>query len=183
MVATLILGMGLTTSAAYILTVILGGPVLLKLGVQPLAAHMFVFYYACLSAITPPVALAAFAGAGISGARPFQTGFNAMKLAIIAYIVPYTFVFHPVLLWEGSLSTILLSFLFDLVGCISIGSGLIGYFIRPLSYPIRFFMILASAGLFWPGHQFRIMGGILFLILVGFELLATHLNKESKQPA
>lgn len=183
MVATLILGMGLTTSAAYILTVILGGPVLLKLGVQPLAAHMFVFYYACLSAITPPVALAAFAGAGISGARPFQTGFNAMKLAIIAYIVPYTFVYHPALLWEGNLATILLSFLFDLLGCISIGSGLMGYFIRPLSYPVRFFMILASVGMFWPGHRFRILGSAFFLILIGVEWLAVRLKKGREQLA
>jgi len=177
MVATLILGMGLTTSAAYILTVILGGPVLLKLGVQAIAAHMFVFYYACLSAITPPVALAAFAGAGVSGARPFQTGFTAMKLAIIAYIVPYTFVYHPALLWEGSLLTIGLSFAFDVGGCVAIGSGLMGYLFRTLSYPVRFAMLAASIGMFWPNYYYRILGSAVFVAIVGIEAFLVFIKK------
>ncbi|RTZ93920.1 MAG: hypothetical protein DSY91_01135 [Deltaproteobacteria bacterium] len=172
MVATLILGMGLTTSAAYILTVILGGPVLLKLGVQPIAAHMFVFYYACLSAITPPVALAAFAGAGISGARPFQTGFTAMKLAIIAYLIPFTFVYHPALLWEGSLFTIGLAFLFDLAGTIAIGSALMGYFLNPLSYLSRFLLFFSSLGMFWHDYRIRIAGSLIFVVVISFEVMA-----------
>jgi TRAP-type uncharacterized transport system fused permease subunit len=123
MVASLILGMGLTTSAAYILTVILGGPVLIELGVKPLAAHMFVFYYACLSCITPPVALAAFAGAGIAGSKPFATGFESMRLALIAYVVPFIFVYHPVLIWQGSWWGILLSFISAGLGCMALGSA------------------------------------------------------------
>jgi len=169
--------MGLTTSAAYILTVILGGPVLLKLGVQPIAAHMFVFYYACLSAITPPVALAAFAGAGISGARPFTTGFTAMKLAIIAYLVPFTFIYHPALLWEGSLLTIGLAFFFDLAGCVAIGSALMGFFLRPLSYPLRFFLFLSSLGMFWHDYRIRIGGTLLFLVVLGIEIFAFFVRK------
>jgi TRAP transporter 4TM/12TM fusion protein len=127
MVASLILGMGLTTSAAYILTVILGGPVLVELGVKPLAAHMFVFYYACLSCITPPVALAAFAGAGLAGSKPFATGFESMRLALIAYVVPFIFVYHPVLIWQGAWWNILLSAVSAGLGCMALGSALLGY--------------------------------------------------------
>ena len=179
MVATLILGMGLTTSAAYILTVILGGPVLLKLGVQPIAAHMFVFYFACLSAITPPVALAAFAGAGISGARPFETGFTAMKLAIIAYLVPFTFIYHPALLWEGSLASIALAFFFDLAGCVAIGSALMGFFLRPLSLPTRFFLFLSSLGMFWHDYRIRIAGTLIFLVFLGMEIFALIIRRRA----
>ena len=182
MIATLILGMGLTTSAAYILTVILGGPVLLKLGVQPIAAHMFVFYYACLSAITPPVALAAFAGAGISGARPFKTGFTAMKLAIIAYLVPYTFVYHPALLWEGSLVTIGLAFFFDLAGAVAIGSALMGYFLRPLKYGTRFLLFLSSLGMFWHDYRVRIVGTGIFIGVMVMEATAFVLSRKKEPP-
>ncbi len=162
MITSLILGMGLTTSAAYILTVILGGPVLTELGVEPLAAHMFVFYYACLSTITPPVALAAFAGSAIAGAPPFRTGFESMRLAIIAYIVPFMFVYHPVLIWSGGASKIALAFSTALLGCIAIGSALIGYMFGRLNWVFRGVLIFAAWGLIKPGISTDLIGvGVL----------------------
>ena len=131
---SLVLGMGLTTSAAYILTVILGGPVLVELGVDPLAAHMFVFYYACLTTITPPVALAAFAGAGIAGAKPFATGFESMRLAIVAYVVPFIFVYNPVLIWKGTLAEIGFATLTATVGTVALGSAMMGYLMDRLNW-------------------------------------------------
>ena len=150
MVASLVLGMGLTTSAAYILTIILAGPVLVDLGIQPLAAHMFVFYYACLSCITPPVALAAFAASGISGSNPFPTGFESMRLAIIAYLVPFIFVFHPVLIWQGVWWNILLSFVTALLGCMAIGSALMGYLETRLNLLLRGILLAAALLLIHP---------------------------------
>ncbi|MBW1971586.1 MAG: hypothetical protein DRG20_06665 [Deltaproteobacteria bacterium] len=167
MLTSLILGMGLTTSAAYILTVIIGGPVLINLGVKPIAAHLFVFYYACLSAITPPVALAAFAGAGISGAPPFKTGFTAMRLALIAYIVPFIIVYNPVLLFHGNILNIIFSFITAIIGCIAIGSSLEGYFLLPLSILEKIFFFLAGFALLKPGAKSDFVGfGMLIFILV-----------------
>ncbi len=161
MVASLILGMGLTTSAAYILTVILAGPVLIQLGVAPLAAHMFVFYYACLSCITPPVALAAFAGAGIAGSKPFATGFESMRLAIIAYIVPFIFVYHPVLIWQGDWWAIALSFVSALMGCMAIGSALMGFLKQRLNIFWRAVLLVAAFMLIMPGYQSDILGAAM----------------------
>jgi TRAP transporter 4TM/12TM fusion protein len=165
MVTSLILGMGLTTSAAYILTVILGGPILSELGVEPLAAHMFVFYYACLSTITPPVALAAFAGAGIAGAPPFRTGFEAMRLAIIAYVVPFIFVYHPVLIWSGGPWRIALATGTALLGCMAIGSALMGYMVTKLNWPLRLALLVAAFALLKPGVGTDLWGGA-FLVAV-----------------
>lgn len=165
MVTSLILGMGLTTSAAYILTVILGGPVLTKLGVDPLAAHMFVFYYACLSTITPPVALAAFAGAGIAGSPPFRTGFEAMRLAAIAYVVPFIFVYHPVLIWQGKAVEIIQAAVTAALGCVAIGSGLMAYMVRRLGILTRALLIAAALMLLVPGTHTDFIGlGLLLAI-------------------
>ena len=166
-ITSLILGMGVTTSAAYILTIILGGPVLVKLGVLPLAAHLFVFYYSCLSTITPPVALAAYAGAGIAGANPFSVGFTAMRLALIAYIVPYFFVFQPVLIWQGNFLNILWAFFTAVLGCIALGSGLMGQMLGPLGILSRFFLVAGGFALIKPGIYTDLFGMVVLgLILV-----------------
>ncbi len=161
MVSSLILGMGLTTSAAYILTVILGGPVLIQLGVNPLAAHLFVFYYACLSTVTPPVALASFAGAAIAGAKPFATGFESMRLAAIAYVVPYFFVFSPELIWKGSLGAIGLAAFSATIGTIALGSGLMGYLVTRLNWFSRVLLLSAGISLIKPGLWSDIAGVVI----------------------
>ena len=177
MVASLILGMGLTTSAAYILTVILGGPVLIELGVPPLAAHMFVFYYACLSCITPPVALAAFAGAAIAKSKPFATGFESMRLAAVAYLVPYFFVYSPVLIWAGSLGQIFLATLTAVLGTIALGSGMMGYMRDRVNWGVRVLLLLAGLGLIKPGLVTDIFG---VLVLGGLFLYQGWGAKRSK---
>ncbi|KJS30700.1 MAG: hypothetical protein VR64_14740 [Desulfatitalea sp. BRH_c12] len=158
MIASLILGMGLTTSAAYILTVILGGPVLIELGVNPLAAHMFVFYYACLSTVTPPVALASFAGAAIAGSKPFATGFESMRLAAVAYLVPFFFVFSPELIWKGSLGAIGLAAFSATIGTIALGSGLMGYLADRCNWVFRLLLLAAGLALIQPGVWTDIFG-------------------------
>ncbi|BEQ16105.1 TRAP transporter permease [Desulfoferula mesophila] len=168
MIASLVLGMGLTTSAAYILTIILAGPVLVDLGVAPLAAHMFVFYYACLSCITPPVALAAFAAAGLAGSKPFPTGFESMRLAIIAYLVPFIFVYHPVLIWQGSWYAIILSFVSATLGCMAIGSSLMGFMNHRLNLLWRLLLMAAALGLIMPGLQSDLAGGALLGLVYAY---------------
>jgi TRAP transporter 4TM/12TM fusion protein len=103
MVLTLIMGFPLPTVPAYVITGMIGAPVIVKLsGVEPLVAHMFVMYFACVSTVTPPVGLAAFAAASISGANPYRTGFTAMRLGMAAYVVPFVFIFNPHLLGFGT---------------------------------------------------------------------------------
>lgn len=104
MVVSLILGMGLPTTGAYILAAALAAPILVNLGFEPLCAHMFVFYFAIISNITPPVALAAYAASSLAGSGPNQTGFQAMKLGFLAFIVPFAFCYDPGILMQGSLA-------------------------------------------------------------------------------
>lgn len=174
---SLILGMGVTTSAAYILTVILGGPVLIKLGVLPLAAHLFVFYYACLSTITPPIALAAFAGAGIAGASPFSVGFMAMRLAMIAYVVPFFFVYQPVLILQGSAANIFLAFCTAVLGCVALGSALMGQLQGTLGYLPRLLLLAGGMMLIKPGGYTDLFGLSVFVLILGLQLL----KKRKKQ--
>jgi TRAP-type uncharacterized transport system fused permease subunit len=163
--------MGVTTSAAYILTIILGGPVLVKLGVLPLAAHLFVFYYSCLSTITPPVALAAYAGAGIAGANPFSVGFTAMRLALIAYIVPYFFVFQPVLIWQGNFLNILWAFFTAVLGCIALGSGLMGQMLGPLGIFSRLLLVGGGFALIKPGIYTDLFGMVVLSVILVLQFL------------
>ena len=102
MLVTILLGFPLPTVPAYILTAAVGAPVMVKLGVPMLAAHMFIMYYACVSTLTPPVALAAYTAAGIAGSDPNETGWLATRLSIAAYVVPFAFIFNPAILWSGS---------------------------------------------------------------------------------
>ena len=127
MIICIILGMGVPTAAAYIITAALVAPALVDMGVVPIAAHMFIFYFAILSAITPPVALAAFAGAGIAGANQMKTGFTASRLGIVAYIVPYMMVYGPGIVLEGSVISIIHTSITAFIGVILLGPGVQGW--------------------------------------------------------
>jgi TRAP-type uncharacterized transport system fused permease subunit len=108
MFLSIIIGMGLPTLGAYVVLATLGAPALNELGAPLLGAHLFIFYFAAISAITPPVALSAYVGAGIAGANPIRVGLHAMRLGAIKYVIPYMFVFRPGLLLEGSIGDILI---------------------------------------------------------------------------
>ncbi len=126
MMASIVLGMGLPTTASYLICAAVAAPALVQMGLSNLAAHMFVFYYACISAITPPVALAAYAGAGIAKAKPMEVGFTACKIGISAFIIPFMFAYGPTLLCEGSVSSIFMTALTALIGATMLSFGLQG---------------------------------------------------------
>jgi len=132
MVACIILGMGLPTTANYVVTATIAAPALInEFGVAPLAAHMFVFYFGIIADITPPVCLAAYAGAGIAKANPFKTGVTAVKLAIAAFIIPYIFIYNPILvLVDVTALKLLFAIATAILGMIAVSSAMIGYFIR-----------------------------------------------------
>jgi len=167
MLASMILGLGLTTSAAYILTIIMGGPVLINLGIDPLAAHLFVFYYACLSVVTPPEAMAAYAASAIAESKPLSTGWEATRLAAIAYLAPFFFVYSPELILKGHWANVLMAAFTACVGCIALGSGLMGYLAARLGWVSRLLLFAAGLGLIKPGLYSDIFG---IVVLAGVYL-------------
>ena len=146
----LILGMGMPTTAVYVLLAVLVAPALVQLGVQALAAHLFVFYFGVLSAITPPVCLAALVAAAIAQTSFWRTGFEAMRLAGVAYIVPFMFVASPTLLLRGSLEDIVPAVATAIVGTILLGMALVGYFVRNLGWLKRVVIGLCGIALILP---------------------------------
>lgn len=132
MIACIILGMGLPTTANYVVTATIAAPALInEFGIAPIAAHMFVFYFGIVADITPPVCLAAYAGAGIAKANPFKTGTTAVKLAIAAFIIPYVFIYNPILVFvDVTPVKLILGILTAVIGMMGVSSAVIGYFIR-----------------------------------------------------
>ncbi len=152
MITSIILGMGVPTTANYIITSTIAAPALLMLGVAALPAHLFVFYFGIIADLTPPVALAAYAGAAIARANPFKTGVIATRLAIGAFILPYIFVANPQLLLIGATPLgILLAVLTAVVGMTAIGSGLTGFLVTPLHWIERLALVAAGLLLVVPG--------------------------------
>ena len=152
MVTSLILGMGLPTVAAYIIQVTLTVPVLTQnYGVPPMAAHFFIFYFAIISAITPPVALAAYAASGIAGSDPLRTAVTACRLGLAAFIVPYMFVYAPSLLLIGSVSEIITSAITALVGVAALAASMVGWLKFRANLLERTFLLGAALSLIMPG--------------------------------
>jgi TRAP transporter 4TM/12TM fusion protein len=158
MVAGIILGMGMPTTPAYIVQAALLIPALIKLGVLPIAAHMFVFYFACLSAITPPVALAVYAAAGIGKAPLWQSGWEAVRVAAAGFIVPYMFVYGPGLLLHGEPGEIALAIPTALTGSIFLAAGLMGYLFKPATWWERVLLLAAAVLLIDPGLDTDLLG-------------------------
>ena len=167
MVVSLIMGMGVPTTAAYLVLASLVAPTMIQLGIPPLAAHMFIFYFGCISSITPPVALAAYAGAGLAGCDPNKTGYKAFRLAFCSFLMPYLFVYNPVLLMEGGVLDILWSLVTALIGAYLLASGFEGFFFRwSLKWFERTLMILGAVMLIVPGMVTDLVG--IAIIVVEF---------------
>ncbi len=166
-IGSLVLGMGLPTTAAYVVLAALGAPALTELGVQPLAAHLFLFYFGCISNVTPPVALAAFAAAGLAGAPPMRTAVTAMKLAVAGFLVPFMFVYGPQLLLDAPVLEVVLAACTALIGVMGLSAAVIGHVHAPLSAWQR---ILAASGailMIVPGAVTDAVGIAVLALAVG----------------
>lgn len=167
MITSLILGMGVPTTANYVITSTIAAPALVLLNVPTLAAHMFAFYFGIIADITPPVALAAFVGAGIAKANPFKTGIEATKLAIAAFLVPYVFVYNPsMLLIDVTAGDIILIVITSIIGIIGVGSAVSGYFLTHQSFLERIIFFVGGLLMVIPGIETDLMG--LGLLLLGY---------------
>jgi TRAP transporter 4TM/12TM fusion protein len=172
MIASLILGMGSPTTANYVITSTIAAPAIILLGVPDLSAHLFVFYFGIVADITPPVALAAFAAAAISGGEPFKTGVESSKLAISAFIIPYMFVLSPELLMIDTTWTYLIWVVFTaLIGMLLISAGVIGFWMRKLFWVERIVAFLAGLCLIYPEKISDIVGLVTFAVLFALQIL------------
>lgn len=163
MIVSIILGMGLPTVAAYIVQVPLTIPALITLGVEPVAAHMFIFYFAIISNITPPVALAAFAAAGIAGSDPMKTGLVAMRLGVAAFIVPFMFVYGPQLLLIGTLPEVTLGVVTAIIGIIGIAAAAEGWIMKQVTIIERLLLVIGSLCMVHPNIYTDIVGIVLLV--------------------
>ncbi|HEY9054350.1 MAG TPA: TRAP transporter fused permease subunit [Rectinemataceae bacterium] len=161
MLISIFLGMGLPTTGAYILAAALGAPILVKMGFSPLASHMFVFYFAVISNITPPVALACFAASSISGAKPNTIGFTAMRLGFLAFIVPFAFCYDPGLLMEGGLAANLWAIASGAIAIFAFGYFWMGFITRPIPIWLRALLLGAGVYSLFPGTLPVFAGGIV----------------------
>ncbi len=153
-IGSAILGMGMPVTAAYLLMVVLAAPALVNLGIPPLIAHLFVFYYGVLSFLTPPVCLAAYAGASIAGANMMQTALQSMRLGIAAYLAPFIFAYKPALLLQGNPFQIIEGCLFAVIGISFIGVAVEGFLFRQLN--------LWKRGVLFVGGIVTMIPGLLF---------------------
>lgn len=168
MIAGIILGMGMPTTPAYIVMVSLLVPALIKLGVVEPAAHMFAFYFAILSAITPPVALAVFAAAGLAKSELWSSGWSAVKIGAAGFIVPFMFVYEPALLLIGEWPNVVHASVTATLGCLMLAAGLHGYLVAPASLWQRAALVAAALSLIKPGLVTDIagigLGGAVILV-------------------
>jgi TRAP transporter 4TM/12TM fusion protein len=147
---SIILGMGLPTIGVYVMLAILVAPALVKVGVPPLAAHLFILYFGMMSLITPPVAPAAYVAAAIAGSPSMATGWTAMRFGWSSYIVPFLFVYSPAFLLKGSLWDIAVVVLTSLAGIWLVCAAMVGYFTRVLPFPLRILFLAAGVMLLLP---------------------------------
>ena len=165
MITSLILGMGVPTTANYVITSTIAAPALIQMGVPIMAAHLFVFYFGIIADVTPPVALAAYAGAGISGGNPMKTGVAASKLAVAAFVIPYIFVLSPALLMINTTpGELIWALTTSIIGMVGLGASMIGYFLANVNPLIRVVFFAGGLLMIDPG---------LFTDVIGFGMLGS----------
>ena len=170
MLCCIVLGMGVPTTANYCIMAATCAPILITLNVNPIAAHFFVFYFGIVADITPPVALAAYAGSAIAKADPMKTGFNATKLAIAAFIVPYIFAMNPSMLFIGTTAFDVVSIaVTSVAGLFGVASALNGYLYRPINPIFRVLLVAGGLCMMIPGAVTDLIGVVLVAAIVLFQ--------------
>ncbi len=183
MVLTIVFGMGMPTAAAYLISAILIAPALIELGVPALPAHMFLLYFGILSMVTPPVALSAYAAAGISGANLWRTGLVAFALAIPGFLIPFAFTINPALILQGTPAESAWVIGAALIGVLATGAALGGYVLGPLPLAARFILFAGAPLLISPDARTDAVGLMLVLSVVAFQFARRRLGYEPPHEA
>ena len=172
MLCCIVLGMGVPTTANYCIMAATCAPILIKMGVPDIAAHFFVFYFGIVADLTPPVALAAYAGAAIAQANPMKTAFTATKLAIGAFIVPYVFALNPAMLFiETSFVEVVLICITSFAGIYAVSAALQGYFLHDMKWFERILSVVGGLLLIYPGVQTDVIGLSLVAVVILLQLI------------
>jgi len=180
MITSILLGAGLPTTANFIVTSTMAAPALFALGVPPMAAYMFVLYFGIAADLSPPVALAAYAGAGIAGADAMKTGFTAMKLALAGFLVPYIYVYNPMLvLVNPQPLELTLGVITAIIGVYLLGIGTIGFYKAPVNWALRIVAMAGALGLMVPGLKSDLAG---LAVLVALHFIQVAKEKKIKAP-
>lgn len=181
MVACIVLGMGLPTTANYVVTATVAAPALInQFGLDPIAVHMFVFYFGIVADITPPVCLAAYAGAGIAQANPFKSGVTAVKLAIAAFIIPYIFIYNPILVGvDVTLINMILAITTALIGMMALSSSMVGFFIRNSKMWERIALLIGGIFMITTAWMSNVIG---IIIIVAMWFIQKR-RKEDSEPS
>ncbi|WP_096201789.1 TRAP transporter permease [Bacillus sp. FJAT-45350] len=180
MLMSIILGLGVPGVAAYVIVATVSAPILIQLGVTPIAAHMFVLMYACLSNITPPVALASYVAAGIANTNENQVSYTAVKLGLTGFIIPFFFIYHPVLLFDGSFTGgFLLAVTTAIIGVISLASGLQGWLLTNVNWIKRGLLIIIAFLMIEPTLLMDFIGISLFLLIIIWQVVLMLRDKNS----
>jgi len=179
--ACFILGMGMSSLPAYILVVIVVAPALLKFGVPPLASHLFIFWFAIVSFITPPVAIGAYVAAGIAGGSPMKTGLRAVRLGFCTFTLPFMLVYNPALILQGSAGEIILAVITSLVGVAFISWGIGGYFLRRENLWQQLLLLAAGIMFITLQTQTVIIGLILGAIVTAWQVRTLRRERASPE--
>ncbi len=182
MLASILFGMGLPTVVCYVLLASTVAPSLVGMGVLPLAAHLFIFYFGMLCMVTPPVAFAAYAGAAIAKADPMRTGFTAWIFALAGFLLPYMFVYNNSLLLMGRPVDIVLAFITACIGVICLSASIMNYFIRKTNIIERILLFLSALLLIKPGFKTDLLGLFCILIVLILQTKERFLIKDKRRP-
>lgn len=176
MLVALLLGMGLPTTAAYAIMASTLAPALIQAGIPPMAAHLFLFYFACLSALTPPVALASYAAASLARAPMWETGWQSVRFALAGFLVPYMFVFGPPLLMQGPWYEVGWAVVTGSVGTLCLAGAVVGYLLKPATWTERALLLAASVLLIKPGVVTDTAGFGLLVLVWGLQRLRSNVS-------
>jgi TRAP transporter 4TM/12TM fusion protein len=179
MAIAIVLGMGMPTTAAYAICASVLAPALIQLNVPELAAHLFIFYYACLSALTPPVALASFAAAAIANAKTWDVGWQGMRFAIAGYIIPFLMVLGPAMVLEGTAIEIVTTVITGAIGVIALAGSVQNYMLTRCLLWERGVLLVAALVLMKPGLATDAFGLTLFVFVSVVQLV----RRQKRQPA
>jgi len=172
MLASIFLGMGIVAASAYIIVAALAAPALVQMGVPIIAAHLFLYYFGMMANVTPPVALAAYTAAGISGGDSMKTALKATKLASCGIIIPYMFVFDQRLMLQGEVGEVIITAITAIIGCLFLSFGLQQYLWKPMSWPLTILSIGAALCMIYPNMVSTLIGiaiGAITLVIQWME--------------
>ena len=167
----IMLGMDVPTTASYLLTASVAAPVLTKLGLPPLSAHLFIFYFAILSAITPPVCASVYAAASIVNENFWKVAGQALRIAGSVFFIPFMMVYRPEIMLEGPWNWIIYHVAITWTAIVAMSGGMIGYLLGPLGWPGRIFLLAAAAILFYPTFYADAVGMVMILGFLAMQWL------------